>query len=561
MAETAMIASNADSRVIAQNELRTARRLLEGMARRSIGRTARMRTEKGRHSIERTGPLTNGGKYLISRTSRLMEKEQYKGEAKAFKSDKGSYDRSHVPRSHETSKGYTRNDRPYGQFRRGNEEGGEADPATSKKPVELEKRLRIRPGTSPYDASVHLNNYIRNSRNPKTHGSNETAGADYLETAEEILKTAPKESVNVAVWNVLLSGFAKERKYQRMFKAFNDMKKRGIRPSSRTYAIMLDNYPSSFDSPAKTLSRATLLYDQAQEHVQDVLDKIAEAKESEGYELSSDRPSKRIQPDEDAEESKEEKAHLSIDAYTSGNAIAPTNAYLAQMSHFSRFDEVKRVFEAMPKDGPRAPDGKTYTILFEANMAFAAKQRSSEVSPEVITEESGKSSTAPSKDTQETLFDPIALWKEIVDRDTLIRQKIGKGSGQAKPAGRTGPRLMDEQQAPLLDDRLVITALRCFMSGPMEQRTFALDEIVPSIYNLSAPGRSTYFTAFTPSNSARFEISERAVETILKLCLAAGRAREGVHYAEQILNMPKAFTDQLSLTHYNAILALYSKAE
>jgi pentatricopeptide repeat protein len=44
-----------------------------------------------------------------------------------------------------------------------------------------------------------------------------------METAEEILKTAPKESVNVAVWNVLLSGFAKERKYQRMFKAFNDV--------------------------------------------------------------------------------------------------------------------------------------------------------------------------------------------------------------------------------------------------------------------------------------------------------------------------------------------------
>jgi hypothetical protein len=336
------------------------------------------------------------------------------------------------------------------------------------------------------------------------------------------------------------------------------MKKRGIRPSSRTYAIMLDNYPSSFDSPAKTLSRATLLYDQAQEHVQEVLDKIAEAKESEGYELSSDRPSKRVESDEDAE-STEEKAHLTIDAYTSGNAVAPTNAYLAQMSHFSRFDEVKRVFEAMPKDGPKAPDGKTYTILFEANMAFAAKQRSSEATPEVDTEESGKPSAVPSKNTQETLFDPIALWKEIVERDTLIRQKIGKGSGQAKASSRAGPRLMDEQQAPLLDDRLVITALRCFMSGPMEQRTFALDQIVPSVYNLSAPGRSTYSTALTSSNSAQFEISERAVETILKLCLAAGRAREGVHYAEQILNMPKAFTDQLSLTHYNAILALYSK--
>lgn len=32
--------------------------------------------------------------------------------------------------------------------------------------------------------------------------------------------------MNVAVWNVLLSGFAKERKYQRMFKAFNDVSER-----------------------------------------------------------------------------------------------------------------------------------------------------------------------------------------------------------------------------------------------------------------------------------------------------------------------------------------------
>lgn len=92
---------------------------------------------------------------------------------------------------------------------------------TSKKPIDLEKRLRIRPGTSPYDASVHLNNYIRNARAPKH--SNEPPDAEYLEVAEEILKTAPKESVNVAVWNVLLAGFAKERKYQRMFKAFNDV--------------------------------------------------------------------------------------------------------------------------------------------------------------------------------------------------------------------------------------------------------------------------------------------------------------------------------------------------
>ena len=134
------------------------------------------------------------------------------------------------------------------------------------------------------------------------------------------------------------------------------MKKRGIRPSSRTYAIMLNNYPSSFDAPAKTLSKATLLFDQAQEHVKQILAQIAEARESEGYELASDQPSSLKSPKLDGskngEGSSQSSQALTLDAYTSGNAVAPTNAYLAQMAHFSHLDEVKRVFEAMPKEGP-----------------------------------------------------------------------------------------------------------------------------------------------------------------------------------------------------------------
>lgn len=331
---------------------------------------------------------------------------------------------------------------------------------------------------------------------------------------------------------------------------------------------MLDNYPSSFDAPAKTLSKATLLFDQAQEHVKSVLVQIAEAKESDGYELASDRPSSSRSSKRDStaglDDSNEEKQVLTLDAYTSGNAVAPTNAYLAQMSHFSQFDEVKRVFEAMPKEGPMAPDGRTYTILFEANMAFAAKHRTpKQVSASVedtAAESADKRRTAPEEE-KPALFDQIALWNAIVERDSDIRRKLGKQSASRNSSGRTGPRLMDEQLAPLIDDRLVVTALRSMMASSVDHRTYALEEIVPSVYSLSAPGRSAYSAANTVTASMpRFELSERAAETILKLCLAAGRTQEGAHYAEQILNMPKAFTDQLSLSHYNAILALYSKA-
>lgn len=326
---------------------------------------------------------------------------------------------------------------------------------------------------------------------------------------------------------------------------------------------MLDNYPSSFDAPAKTLSRATLLFDQAQEHVHEILARIAEAKESEGYELASGRPSsakshKRVDQG-DADEAMENPQALTLDAYTSGNAVAPTNAYLTQMTHFSQFDEVKRVFEAMPKDGPMAPDGKTYTILFEAHLAFAAKHPTGHQGEETIANSSGKR-RAPEEE-RPMLFDQIALWKEVVERDSNIRRKLGKRSASRNSSGRTGPRLMDEQLAPLLDDRLVVTALRSLMGSSPDHRAYALEAIVPSVYNLSAPGRSAFsaLNTTTIGSMPRFELSERAAETILKLCLASGQTQEGVHYAEQILNMPKAFTDQFSLSHYNAILALYSK--
>ncbi|KAJ9109173.1 hypothetical protein QFC21_000502 [Naganishia friedmannii] len=448
----------------------------------------------------------------------------------------------------------------------GSDRNAHADPsAESWKSTEitLDKRLRIYPGTSPYDASVHLNNFIRNGRNPKGQAKDIDGNTHYLDTAEEIVKTGPRESVNIAVWNVLLSGFGKERKYQRMFKLFNDMKKRGIRPSARTYAIMLSNYPSSLDAPDKTISRATLLYDEAQRHIQQVLAQIAEAKESEGYELPGDRPrsrkasgSPRLEMDP---EEIEETDELKLDAYTSGNAVAPTNAYLALLCHFAKFDEMKRVYDAMPREGPMAPDGRTYTILFEGNIAYSRtnkeKRKPAKNSESIQT--TARPEETPKQDSQ-LLFESQELWKEILLRQGQIAKKATQ---QTKQKQRSGPRLMDEQDSSLIDDRLVVTALRSFMAGTLEDQTYALNEIVPTVYSLSAPGRASSTSAQTTMSdlAVHIELTERAAETILKLCLATNRAQEGIHYAHQFLNMPKAFVSQLGLTHYNAILALYSR--
>lgn len=342
------------------------------------------------------------------------------------------------------------------------------------------------------------------------------------------------------------------------------MKKRGIRPSTRTYAIMLSNYPSSLDFPEKTISRATLLYDEAQRHIQLVLAQIAETKESEGYEVSSDRSRNRnvsgsSRLDIDSEEP-EETSELKLDAYTSGNAVAPTNAYLALLCHFAKFEEMKRVYEAMSKEGPMAPDGKTYTILFEGNIAFSRTHK--EKGKLAKSSASAQAHTRPQEtpiDDRHMLFDSQEIWKEIISRQEQIAKSAKKQTKQKQE--RSGPRLMDEQDSSLIDDRLVVTALRSFMAGTLEDQTYALNEIVPAVYSLSAPGRASSASIKTTMSdlAVHIELTERAAETILKLCLATNRIQEGVHYAHQFLNMPKAFVSQLDLTHYNAILALYSR--
>jgi pentatricopeptide repeat protein len=41
--------------------------------------------------------------------------------------------------------------------------------------------------------------------------------------AEQVIKAAPRPSVNVVVWNVLLQAFGRARAYAKMFKLFNDV--------------------------------------------------------------------------------------------------------------------------------------------------------------------------------------------------------------------------------------------------------------------------------------------------------------------------------------------------
>lgn len=80
-----------------------------------------------RKTYDRTDRPAYGGRKVFDKSDRSSSygERAYPGEAKPLDSDKTSYNGSNARRSDQTSKVYTRNDRPHGQFRRNNEEGGE----------------------------------------------------------------------------------------------------------------------------------------------------------------------------------------------------------------------------------------------------------------------------------------------------------------------------------------------------------------------------------------------------------------------------------------------------
>lgn len=103
--------------------------------------------------------------------------------------------------------------------------------ASPAKRTKLPHRLRIQPHYKPYKTSEHLRAFLddpkralfgkRGGRNPDD-GRAANPGFE-LETAEEMIKTAPRQSVNVAVWNQLLTACRDARAHNRMWDLYNDV--------------------------------------------------------------------------------------------------------------------------------------------------------------------------------------------------------------------------------------------------------------------------------------------------------------------------------------------------
>ncbi|KAJ5963826.1 uncharacterized protein N7479_003702 [Penicillium vulpinum] len=154
--------------------------------------------------------------------------------------------------------------------------------------------------------------------------------------AAALVRAGTKQGLRCDVaWNHLLQYCMDQNHPQAAFKFYNDMKKRGRRPTPRTYTIML----KGFSSAPRSLSIA---------------------KTAASVYRSIDSPNSGVKLD-----------------------IIHTNAMLTVCHRHWDMDRLWKIAGDLPEEGPGAPDATTYTIILNA-VQFAARRDMQRRSPDEI---------------------------------------------------------------------------------------------------------------------------------------------------------------------------------
>ncbi|KXG54141.1 uncharacterized protein PGRI_072850 [Penicillium griseofulvum] len=156
--------------------------------------------------------------------------------------------------------------------------------------------------------------------------------------AAALVRAGTKQGMRCDVaWNHLLQYCMDQNHPQAAFKFYNDMKKRGRKPTPRTYTIMLKGFASAPRS-------------------------LAIAKTAASVYRSIDSPNSGVKLD-----------------------IIHTNAMLTVCHRHWDMDRLWKIAGDLPEEGPGAPDATTYTIILNA-VQFASRRDVEKKSPDQIEE-------------------------------------------------------------------------------------------------------------------------------------------------------------------------------
>ncbi|KIJ51171.1 hypothetical protein M422DRAFT_203188, partial [Sphaerobolus stellatus SS14] len=166
-----------------------------------------------------------------------------------------------------------------------------------------------------------------------------------------MVKNSPTDAQNSAVWATLMGFAMGQKKYKEAYRLFTDMKRRGIKPTSRTFGTLLKGYTQIEDwSPYTTqLENVCSLYDQVLRY------------------------------------------HTSIKRDSQLRNDLSNIPYNLLIEIFGKAQDYRRMFDvsnSMDTTGPASPDIYTYTCLLNAIANRKTIQPSLESDP--LEEESGE---------------------------------------------------------------------------------------------------------------------------------------------------------------------------
>jgi hypothetical protein len=284
------------------------------------------------------------------------------------------------------------------------------------------------------------------------------------------------------------------------------MKKRGFKPTTRTFTTLINAYAGLKHSedtmerrtPRKpeprTVSRVSLIFDQAQSHL------ATQVAESERQESQNDPEELGLNTTGMVDEGLVEGEGVDIN-------IGPVNAYLKFLAKYGMMGEMEKVFTAMPTSGPLSPDSITFSTMFSGLYDKLTKR----TDPKEMKEAQApinKGLTASS------------LWNQV------YRQFRDAES----------PRSSDKRK---IDEELALIALKCLSKSDYKSQQQTM-QIVDALWPLPRPNDKrtpAQIRLAPPTHSIpHLPLTIRAATTIMAVC---PKPTDRSHYAHLFLLRPE----------------------
>jgi len=181
-----------------------------------------------------------------------------------------------------------------------------------------------------------------------------------LLSAVQLVKASPSGIATVVCWNVLLHECFFHAKFKLAYEVWMDMKRRGVRPSARSFGTFFHGCGGMKGGPdgVDGLARVRTVWAQWLVHAEKVLHRAEEARAAGGGGRRRRGAAGEAEPVAVAEaettDGPEDITNL------------PSNNFLAFLAKTNQVSLLLETFYSMPDSGPLAPDMVTYSIVLAA---------------------------------------------------------------------------------------------------------------------------------------------------------------------------------------------------